>query len=239
MSQAMTLKPAAKLPLALKVFMTLSVLAYVPVLYKYLGFENALWFCDVALLIGTIGVWLESSFLCSMSMVSIVVVQIVWIADYFFKLATGSFLVGVSGYMFNTNILVHVVQLYHVWFPFVILWIVGVLGYHRRAWLAQFVVGWIVLLLARFWADPRRNIDASHYPGPAYTEHPEDWLPSWLHPYVYFVLLGVGLTVGVYGTTHLIAMKVYAKPKFLRRAFRAVKARLMGSPAEMARTPSK
>src|SRR5262245_38545764 len=105
MSQSLIRKPAAKLPLALKVFLTLTVLAYIPILYKYLGFQNALWFCDVALFTATIGVWLESSFLCSMSMVSIVVVQTVWIADYFFKLATGSFLVGVSGYMFNTNVL--------------------------------------------------------------------------------------------------------------------------------------
>jgi hypothetical protein len=223
MSQTMALKPAAKLPLALKLFMTLNVVVYLGVLYHSLGFQNALWFCDVALFTATIGVWLESSFLCSMSMVSIVFVQIIWMIDYFVGLAIGGPPIGVSGYMFDTTKLIKIVQLYHVWFPFVILWIVGVLGYHRRAWLAQFVLGWIVLLLARFWADPERNIDATHRPGLVP-------LPSWLHPYVYFVLLGVGLTVGVYGTTHLIAMKVYAKPKFLRRAFRAVKAKLVKKP---------
>jgi hypothetical protein len=223
MSQALTAKQPAKLPLALKLFMTLNAVVYIGVLYHSLGFQNALWFCDVALFTAAIGVWLESSFLCSMAMVSIIFVQIVWCIDYFLGLALGTPPIGVCDYMFNSPKLIQVVQLYHVWFPFVILWIVGVLGYHRRAWLAQLVLGWIVLLLARFWAASERNIDHVYSPG-------RGPLPSWLNPYVYFVLLGVGLTVGVYGTTHLIALKVYAKPKFLRRAFRAVKAKLVRKP---------
>ncbi len=210
--------PTARLPLGLKVFLTAIVLIefVLSVLPKGLGLQNWLWFCDVALVVGMVGAWLESSFLCSMAMVSIVGVQSVWILDYFVRLFTGSTFLGFTDYMFGRSPVVHAIQLYHVWFPFLIVWMVARLGYHRRAWLAQFVLAWVVLLVAHFVADPARNIDWSRYPGPALAPNPEAYLPSWLSSDVYFALLGLGLTVGVYLTTHWIALKVFKQPQFSR-----------------------
>ena len=78
-----------QIPLWLKVTFTLFVCVLVPVYWAQYGPGNFLWFSDIALLLTVPALWLESALLASMSSLS-VVLEVVWIVDYFVRLITGA-----------------------------------------------------------------------------------------------------------------------------------------------------
>ena len=92
------------IPLGLKVIYTIFVCALVPIYWREYGPANFLWFSDIALLALVPALWLENALLVSMLAISVVFFEALWNLDFFFRLATGKPLIGLSAYMFDPRI---------------------------------------------------------------------------------------------------------------------------------------
>src|ERR1044072_7743385 len=124
---------ANRLPLAFKLAYTAFMAVLIPVYWYYYGPTNFLYFCDVALILSLIGIWLESPLLISMWAVGILIPQALWVIDF----VAGVFgfpITGMTAYMFNANssLFLRGLSLFHGWLPFMLACLVWKLGYDRR-----------------------------------------------------------------------------------------------------------
>ena len=65
---------------------------------------NFLYFCDVALLVTAVAIWIESPLLISMQAVAITVPQMLWVVDLLCGLIAGVEITGVTSYMLDSSI---------------------------------------------------------------------------------------------------------------------------------------
>lgn len=110
------------IPLWLKVSFTLFVLILLPVYWRQYGPGNFLWFSDIALLLTVPALWFESSLLASMILISIGLLELLWILDFFVHLIVGTSVTGLSAYMFDSRILLSVraLSLFHIVLPMLV-----------------------------------------------------------------------------------------------------------------------
>ena len=195
---------AWKIPIWLKVLHTAFLCVLVPIYWRYYGPSNFLWFSDIALLVTVATLWLESPFLASMQAVSVVALELAWLVDFLIRAVTGVHVVGISRYMFNPDIPLWLrgLSLFHVWLPFLLVWLVWRLGYDRRAWLAQSALALAVLPVCYFFTAPSSNINWVFGPG----DKPQGRIYSGL----YLVLLMVFFPICVYLPTHLVLQRLFA-----------------------------
>ncbi len=186
MTDAVGLATAPRIPLWLKLVYTAFMAVLVPVYLYYYGWTNFLYFCDVALILTLIAVWIESPLLASMSAVGITVPQVVWVID-FIGTAIGYPVVGMTAYMFNANnsAFLRGLSLFHGWLPFLLLYLVARLGYDRGALLYWTVVAWVLILVCFFFMPPP-NPNAGltpvniNYVWGLNDAAAQTWMPSWL-----------------------------------------------------------
>jgi hypothetical protein len=184
-------------PLWLKIAYTVFVCLLVPVYWMKYGPANFLWFSDIALLLTLPALWFESSLLASTVAVGVLVLDIAWNVDFFGRLVTGNKLFGLSKYMFDRKIPlpVRALSLFHVVLPPMLLWMVYRLGYDERAFIAQIILAWLVLLLSYWLVKPSENIN---------------WVRGFDEPQTrmsapaYLALLMIGFPVLIYLPTHLV-----------------------------------
>lgn len=171
------------------------------------GFANFLWFSNIALLTTVIALWLRLPLLASMQLVSVGVLELIWAADFLGGLARGGeSLIGLAGYMFDERIGIHLrlLSLYHLFIPWVLLWLVWRLGYDRRAWWSQMFLAWAVLLTCYFLTDPGDNINWAFGLG----ETPQSVLPGW----VYLLLMMAAYPLVVYLPSHVLISRLIRPP---------------------------
>ena len=173
---------------------------------------NFLYFCDLALLITCVALWLESPFLTSTQAVGIVLPQMLWVADFGARLVSGVHLTGMTAYMFDPAIPLFVRGLssFHGWLPFLLLWLVVRLGYDRRAFAAQTVLGLTVLLVCYFVA-PAPPAPAGH-PNAAVNINyvfglNDGHAQAWMRPEAWLSLLMAFAVIGLYLPAHLFFRK--------------------------------
>ena len=123
------------IPLGLKVAYTIFVCALMPIYWREYGLANFLWFSDIALLALVPALWLENALLVSVLAVSVVFFEALWNVDFFFGLAIGKPLIGLSAYMFNLRIPLFIrgLSCFHIVLPLLLLWSLHRLGYDHRA----------------------------------------------------------------------------------------------------------
>lgn len=207
------LKTGRKVPLSLKIFYTLFVCVLIPSYWSHYGFEDSfLWFSSMALFITWAAVCLESPLLASMQLVSVLLLEMMWIFDYLTRLITGYQPVGIAAYMFDpdNSLFVRGLSLFHAVIPFLLLWLVYRLGYDRRGWLVQTVFAWALLLFCFFFTDPSKNINWVLGPG----KEPQ----TWVHPGVYLAAQMVFLPLCIYLPTHLALCALMPKPATTKTA---------------------
>jgi hypothetical protein len=201
--RAATQRPA-RIPLWLKAAYTVFLGVLVPCYLVQYGPLNFLWFCDVALLVTLLALWLESPLLASMQAVAITIPQLLWVLDFFERLFTGEHHLNLTEYMFDPRIPLYMrgLSLFHGWLPFLLLWLVWRLGYDRRAWWAQTLLAWAVLLACYLLVpeiDNDRAGNVNKIFGPN-DEAPQQWMPqlAWVG------VLMLAYPVVVYIPTHLL-----------------------------------
>src|SRR5438045_2856575 len=135
--------PDHSIPLFIKIFLTAFVAVLVPIYRRSYGLPNFLYFCDVALFLTCLGVWLESPLLISMQAVAILLPQCLWLIDFFSEFLFRHRLTGMTAYMFSPAypLFTRLLSLFHGWLPLLLLYLVWRTGYDRRAFVAQAILG--------------------------------------------------------------------------------------------------
>lgn len=153
--------PANRIPLWLKLAFTLWVGVWIPVYWTHNGPANFLWFCDIANFVLLVALWLESPLLLSSQAVGVLLIQLLWALDFLTALAVRVHPVGGTEYMFDAAepLWLRGFSLFHLAMPPLLLWGVARLGYHRRGWLLQTAVAWVVMPVCFFFTAPERNLN--------------------------------------------------------------------------------
>jgi hypothetical protein len=201
-----------RIPLWLKLAYTAFLGVLVPYYWHTYTPANFLWFCDVALLVTLAALWLESPFLASMQAVAITLPQLLWVVDFVGRLLTGRHLVSMTEYMFDPKypLFERGLSSFHGWLPFLLLWLVWRLGYDRRAWLAQIVLCWAVLLVSfAVLSDPTGPAgNVNKLFGPR-----DDAVQTWMPPGLWLAVLMIAYPLLIYVPTHLVFRKVFPEPR--------------------------
>ena len=193
----------AVIPLGLKVAYTIFVCALVPIYWRRYGPVNFLWFSDIALLALVPALWLENALLVSMVAVSVVFFEAIWNIDFFFRLATGKSLIGLSAYMFDPGIPLFIRGLsgFHIVLPLLLLWMLHRLGYDQRAFLWQTIVALVVLPLSYLASSARENVNWVY----GFGQNPQRILPAPL----FVIVLMLFFPLAVYLPTHLLFIRIF------------------------------
>jgi hypothetical protein len=204
---------AHRIPLALKLAFTMFVAVLVPYYWVTYSPWNFLFFCDVALLLTLPALWWESPLLMSLPAVGITMPQLLWVADFL----TGSRITGMTSYMFDPNLPLHVRGLssFHGWLPFLLIWGVWRLGYDRRALAGWTALGTAILLASFFLApappapvaQPSLAVNLNYVHGLSY-QRPQTWMPAWL----WLTTMIVGLPALLYLPAHLVFCRLFPAP---------------------------
>jgi hypothetical protein len=204
--------PRGRIPLPAKLLCTAFVVVLVPVYWRTWGPQNFLYFCDVALLVTCVGMWIESPLLIGMEAVAILLPQAVWIADLIGTLF-GKPPLGLTAYMFNPHYALsgRVLSLFHGWLPLLLLWLVKRLGYDRRALVCQTIAGIALMTICYACFDPPGTPGSARAFNLNYVfglDGPQKWMP----PILWFGLVTAGLPLLVYVPTHLLLKRSFGKP---------------------------
>jgi hypothetical protein len=139
------------------------------------------------------------------------------VIDFLVRLIRGRSVIGLADYMFNPDIplFVRALSSFHGWLPFILIGIVWRLGYHRKAWIAQTLLTWVLLLVCYSFSPlppaPRGNqnavVNVNWVFGPG-----EKQVQTWMAPELYLALMMAFFPVCIYLPSHLLFRKVFRTP---------------------------
>jgi hypothetical protein len=213
----MTGAATRRIPTWAKVSYTAFVAVLVPCYWVTYTPWNFLYFCDIALLVTGVAIWIESPLLVSMQAVAITLPQILWVVDLLCRLVAGLHVTGVTNYMFDPSLPLFLrgLSLFHGWLPFVLLWLLSRLGYDRRALSLQAPVAVIVLLISYLLAPappppaphPSWAVNINYVYG-LDDKHPQTWMapPLWL-----LVVMAFNV-IGLCAPTHFVLRRAFNAP---------------------------
>ena len=114
------------------------------------------------------------------------------------RLLFGVQFLGLAGYMLESTypLFVRLLSLFHLWLPWLLIWLVYRDGYDRRALIIQTLVCWLVLLASYWLCPPDKNINWVY----GFGSQPQTYLP----PTLYLLLLMAAIPTVVYVPTHLV-----------------------------------
>jgi hypothetical protein len=206
-----------RIPRWVKLAYTVFVAILVPCYWVTYTPWNFLYFCDIALLVTGVALWIESPLLVSMQAVAITLPQMLWVVDLLCRLVAGVHVTGVTNYMFEGSLplLLRGLSLFHGWLPFVLLWLLSRLGYDRRALPLQALAAVIVLLISYLLAPapppppshPSWAVNINYVYG-LDDKHPQTWMaPGW-----WLLLMMAFNVLALYVPTHLVLGRVFGAP---------------------------
>jgi hypothetical protein len=213
----MTMVTNRRIPIWVKLAYSAFVAIVVPYYWATYSPWNFLYFCDIALLVTGVAIWIESPLLVSMQAVAITVPQLLWVVDFLCRLIAGVHITGVTTYMLDSSIplFLRALSLFHGWLPFLVLGLLSRLGYDRRALGIQSVVAIVVFLISYLFA-PAPPPSANHpnwavninYVYGLDDKHPQTMMAPWL-----WLLFIMAVTVIViYLPTHFVLRRVFEAP---------------------------
>jgi hypothetical protein len=213
----MTTRADRRIPIWVKVAYSAYVAVVVPCYWVAYTPWNFLYFCDIALLVTAVAIWIESPLLVSMQAVAITLPQILWVVDLLCRLVAGVHVTGVTAYMLDASIppFLRALSSFHGWLPFVLLWLLSRLGYDRRAFRWQSVAGVVILLVSYLFA-PAPPPSASH-PNWAvninYVYGLDDkQAQSFMAPPLWVLSMMAFHVIALYLPTHLVLRRVFEPP---------------------------
>ncbi len=213
----MTTRAGRRIPMWVKLGYSVYVAVVVPLYWVTYTPWNFLYFCDIALLVTAVAIWIESPLLVGMQAVAITVPQLLWVIDLLSRLVLGVHLTGVTAYMLDASIppFLRALSSFHGWLPFVLLWLLSRLGYDRRAFRLQCAAAVIVLLVSYLFAPPPPP-SASHpswavnlnYVYGLDDKHPQ----TFMAPRLWLGFMMAFHVVAIYLPTHLVFRRVFNPP---------------------------
>jgi hypothetical protein len=204
---------AGRLPLWLRLVYSAFMAVLVPVYWYHYGPTNFLYFCDTALLLTLVGIWIESPLLVSMCAVGILASQALWVIDFLVGMF-GVSLTGLTDYMFepHRSLFLRGLSLFHGWLPFLLVYLVWKLGYDRRALVAWTALAWLLLLICFVFMPPPTPDPGLTPVNINYVWGMSDHAPqSFVSPAVWFVGLMIGLPALAFAPVHFLLLR-FAPP---------------------------
>lgn len=136
---------------------------WVPTYVRQWGWSNFVFLCDMAVILTCVGLWFGNALLLSSQAVSAIVINLIWVLDVAWRAAYGKHLLGGTEYMFDSRfpVWIRLISLFHLVWPFLVVWAVRCVGYDRRALLLQSGIAAVVMVAARF-VPAERNINFAH-----------------------------------------------------------------------------
>ncbi|RFF26696.1 hypothetical protein DZK25_11550 [Wenzhouxiangella sp. 15181] len=181
------------MPLPARLFFTLWMAAWVPVVIATQGPQNFWWLCNLAQFIVLWCVWQPQPLLLSSQAGTVVLVGLVWTLDLVAALVLGDSPTGITTYMFNNELplALRATSTYHVWLPLFMLWLCRreQVGYDRRGPWLQCLIGSVAIVGGWWLGEPERNLNYTHAPFGI----EQVWLPAPL--YVAALCLATALLV--------------------------------------------
>jgi hypothetical protein len=206
--------PVRRLPLWAKVGYTAFMCALVPYYLGTYGPTNFFYFCDMALLLTLAALWLEKPLLAGIPAVGILMAQLLWIVDFLVALS-GGHVTGMTDYMFDDNIplIGRGFSLFHAWLPFLLLWILYLDGYDRRAFPLWTALAWVLMLVSYFLLppppapkdNPNLPVNVNYVFGPS-----NDKAQTWMPPGLYMALVMIGYPLVLFLPAHLLLCKIFS-----------------------------
>jgi hypothetical protein len=206
--------PTSHVPLWLKLAYTAFMAVLIPVYWANYGPTNFLYFCDVALLITLVGIWVESPLLVSMCAVGILGSQTLWVIDFMLNIF-GIKLTGLTDYMFmaDHSLFLRGLSLFHGWLPFLLVYLVWRLGYDGRGLPAWTVLAWALILICFFFMPPPRPDPGLEPVNIDYVWGFSDTEPQhWMAPGLWVVGLMILMPLILFIPTHLLLRRYMPKP---------------------------
>lgn len=208
-----------RIPLSLKLAYSAFALVLIPVYLFHYGPTNFVYFCDQAVLLTLIGIWIESPLLISLCAVGILAPQILWIVD-FLGTAIGRPITGMTEYMFDPAkpLLLRALSGFHGWLPLLLVYLVARLGYDRRA-LPIWTVMAVITILVCFFLMPAPRTDAGltpvniNYVWGFSDVTAQAWMPAW----AWLSLMLVGLPLLLFLPTHMVLRRLMPATPQLRQ----------------------
>jgi hypothetical protein len=175
---------------------------WLPAYLRVWGWANLLHLCDIAVILGCAGLWWGSSLLISSQAVSSFAAGILWALDVGWRLTTGRFLIGGTGYMWDTRypIWVRLLSSFHIALPVAMLWALRKVGYDRRALALQAAIAAGLFLVARFLPS-ELNVN--------YAFRDPLLHRAWSPFPAYFAVMFVGIVGLLYWPTHLLLCRMF------------------------------
>jgi len=170
---------------------------WLPTYIRVWGWANLLHLCDIAVILGCVGLWWGSSLLISSQAVSLLGAGIFWSIDIGWRLVTGRFLVGGTEYMWDTRVPLwaRLLSSFHISLPLALLWAMRKIGYDRRALALQAAIAGVLLVASRFLPS---GFNMNYvYQDPLFHR-------SWGAAPVHLAVIFVGAFALVYWPTHLL-----------------------------------
>ena len=193
---------------------TLFLSVLVPVYWVYLGPQNFLWGCDIALFMTLYALWRRSALLASMAVLVTLIPDILWVVDYIVRVATGSDILGIgaTAYMFDKSmpLFVRALSFFHFFLAPLLVWMIYLTEYDVRALRWQIGVAWIVLPVSYFFTDPVRNINWVH--GIAGIP------PAWMPPVVFLLVVMLAVPAFIFWPTHWLMQRLFSGADAFKRA---------------------
>lgn len=148
-------------PLWLKIAWTAMVIVIVVIYWRHRGPANFLWFSDIAILALVPGLWLESSFIVSLTACMVFVAELLWCVSFFGRPLCLPRVTLIADYMFDrqTPMWLRAVSMFHVPLLAVVVWGTWRLGYEPGVFPWTVLIAWLVLLLTRWLTAPEHNIN--------------------------------------------------------------------------------
>ena len=204
---------APRIPMWVKLAYTAFMAVLIPVYWYYYGPTNFLYFCDVALILTLIAIWIENPLLVSMSSVGITIPQFGWVADFVSNFF-GAPLFGLTDYMFEAHrsLFLRGLSLFHGWLPFFLLYLVARLGYDRRALWSWTVLTWVLIPICFFFLPPP-NPNAGLTPvNVNYVWGLNDAAPqTWVSPEVWVIGMMALMPIVIFAPVHVLLARVMPK----------------------------
>ena len=208
--------PFPKISLAAKVAGTVFLAVLIPIYLSTYGPTNFLWFCDTALILTVVGMWLESSLLISMCAAGILIPQCLWVLDFGINLLGFHFL-NLASYMFDgqLSLFTRGLSLFHGWLPLLLVWLVYRVGYDPRALKAWTLLAAVILFVCYRFAPPAGAHLANHNL-PININYVygfnDQQAQTWINPKMYALLWFGVLWLAAFLPAHLLLRKLFTEP---------------------------
>jgi hypothetical protein len=154
----------ASLPLALRAGALLWLAIWIPAYAIHWGWHNFFAFCDMAVILGCLGLATQNSLLVSSQALPTVTVGFLWLADVLTTTFLGKHVFGGTEYMFDSRVplWVRLLSVFHLWLPAVFVLALRRLRFHARALPLQVALTLVLVAAGRFIEGPGKNLNYAY-----------------------------------------------------------------------------